>query len=115
MAQAEGVTREPARTSPAAVQKRLEYCMVDTPSVELRSEEESSLAELLAAIDLLILGMRAEDATQKRHWKSLRRHLPLLAQAARANAPESAASIVSAMTAAVQTAILLYYVQAGDH
>ena len=77
------------------------------------AEEPAWLAELLAGIDLIVLGMSARDAAQQRCWKDLRRDLRLLAQAAQA-APELAASTLGAVVAAVETAILLYHVQLGD-
>jgi len=85
---------------------------------ELNADEEPVwLAELLAEIDLIIIGIRAEDAAQKRHWRGLRRDLPLMVRAARTArgiAPDLAASTLSAVIAAVQTAILLYHLQLGD-
>jgi len=81
---------------------------------EGRSEEDPAwLTELLADIDLIIIEIGHEDASQRRHWKGLRRDLSLLARAARDSAPESAASILRAVIAAVETAICLYHVRGG--
>ena len=80
-------------------------------------EEPAWLAGLLAQIDLIIIGMRAEDAVQERHWRGLRRDLPLLvraSQTAGGAAPElaeCATSILSGVLAAVEEAILLYHLR----
>lgn len=76
-------------------------------------EEPAWLAELLAEIDLIVLGMSEKDAAQLRCWKNLGRDLRLLTHASRL-APELAALTLGAVVAAVETAILLYHVQLGD-
>jgi len=82
---------------------------------EINLDEDAAwLAELLVELDLIIIEMRPEDATQKRYWKGLRRDLSLLAQAARAVTPGLGASTLSAVMAAVETAIFLYHLQPGD-